>query len=158
MYHRNGMCCVVYMLVGSLLAQYKHIVSCFSWALGTISIRPDVNHTSMLCLRGLEETPALHSGEDVLIIIPDCEGTSHDLHPCYFQRKRQRDGCRQRSVIGSKRVLIGRATVWFARRSFYRRLLVWCSVPFIKEAFKMGSITLIVEFGFGIEHFPQQSP
>lgn len=130
-------------------------------ASGLMSITPPCS-----VKEGWKKHSCLNSREDVLIIIPNCKGTSHDLHPCYFQAKDRRlqaplwEWFHLSNVIDLKCVwlaepLFGLRVFW---GFFYREHLVWCPVPIIKGLFKMDSVTLIVEFRIRIEHFPHQSP
>lgn len=82
----------------------------------------------------------------------NCKGTSSMLFP----GKRQTDCLRHHSESDSIHLESStqRGFDWQSHCLVSERLLLWCPVPVIKDLFKTGSITLIVEFRFKIQHFP----
>lgn len=104
-------------------------------ALGLMSITPPCSVKE--CWK---EHSCLNSREDVLIIIPNCKETSHDLHPCYFQAKDRRlqaplwEWFHPPNVIDLKRVWLAGPLRGFSTESIWFDALSPSSKAFLKWA------------------------
>lgn len=164
MYQRKSVCMIQAVLMSSAVLQCKHILTCLRWALGTISIKSDVNHisTSTLPIRRLEHTLTYYTPEMMFNIYIFKFLMELNVSCINFISTQQVRKCSCASgsewlpliwIHQLKESLIGRATVWPPRGFWFDALS-----PSSKGYFEIGSITVIAEFGFRLNISSYQLP